>query len=129
MIDTPELEDQDQAEVFDETNLTHDGEDIANFDEMPDVLDVTETIGDAGEDEEADDGIETEEDVDEEHDAEITPHTRLEDRPDSDARVRGRLRRLPDDQIIDDEANEPAGFEDDDRLDDEDEPFEDDEDP
>ncbi|HEX4181942.1 MAG TPA: primosomal protein [Caulobacteraceae bacterium] len=114
MVDTPELEDQDQAEVLDETNLTRDGEDIANFDEILDVFDVTEAIGDAGEDEEADDGIETEEDVDEEHDARISPHTRLEDRPETEGIVRGRLRRTPEDQIIDDEEDDPAGFEDDD---------------
>jgi hypothetical protein len=125
MVDTPELEDQDQAEVLDETNLTRDGEDIANFDEIPDVFDVTEAIGDAGEDEEADDGIETEEDVDEEYDARITPRTRLEDRPESDGSVRGRLRKRPEEQIIDDEGNDPDGFVDDD---DENSGFEDDDD-
>jgi hypothetical protein len=45
---------QDQAEVLDETNLTEDGEDIANFDTMADVFDSTEEPGDADEDEEID---------------------------------------------------------------------------
>jgi hypothetical protein len=36
-----EYEAQDRAEVLDETNLTEDGEDIANFDEIDDVYDVT----------------------------------------------------------------------------------------
>ena len=42
---------QDRAEVLDETHLTDDGEDIANFDEIVDVLDVTRADGDADEDE------------------------------------------------------------------------------
>lgn len=36
-----EYEPQDRAEVLDETNLTEDGRDIANFDEIPDVFDAT----------------------------------------------------------------------------------------
>ena len=50
MVDTPELEDQDQAEVLDETNLTRDGEDIANFDDIADVEDLTTALGDEDED-------------------------------------------------------------------------------
>ncbi len=42
---------QDNAEVLDETNLTRDGEDIANFDEIEDVYDVTQADGDTDEDE------------------------------------------------------------------------------
>ena len=42
---------QDTAEVLDETNLTRDGEDIANFDEIEDVYDVTQADGDSDEDE------------------------------------------------------------------------------
>ena len=42
---------QDRAEVLDETNLTEDGEEIANFDEISDVLDLTAADGDADEDE------------------------------------------------------------------------------
>jgi len=41
---------QDRAEVLDETNLTEDGEEIANFDEIDDVLDLTTADGDADED-------------------------------------------------------------------------------
>lgn len=40
---------QDTAEVLDETHLTPDGEDIANFDEIADVYDVTQADGDADE--------------------------------------------------------------------------------
>ena len=45
---------QDRAEVLDETNLTEDGEDIANFDTIADVFDSTEEPGDADEDEAVD---------------------------------------------------------------------------
>jgi len=38
---------QDQAEVADETNLTEDGEGIANFDTLADVFDVTTARDDA----------------------------------------------------------------------------------
>jgi hypothetical protein len=37
---------QDLAEVFDETNLTEDGREIAEFDELPDVYDATSALGD-----------------------------------------------------------------------------------
>ena len=81
MVDTPELEDQDRAEVLDETNLTPDGEEIANFDTIADVFDDTSEVGDAGEDDPTDDGIETDEDVEAELDEDLSPRTRLEDRP------------------------------------------------
>ncbi|PVM93156.1 primosomal protein [Caulobacter endophyticus] len=45
---------QDVAEVLDETNLTDDGQDIANFDEIEDVYDVTQADDDAAEDEDED---------------------------------------------------------------------------
>ena len=45
-----DFDDQDRAEVLDETNLTEDGEDIANFDTIADVFDSTEEPGDADED-------------------------------------------------------------------------------
>jgi len=53
---------QDTAEVLDETNLTEDGEDIANFDEIDDVLDVTQADGDEDEDEAAVDALLDDED-------------------------------------------------------------------
>jgi hypothetical protein len=92
MVDVPELEDQDQAEVMDETNLTRDGDDIANFDEIPDVLDVTSTIGDDEEDteddaaDEGDDGdprdlVDEFSDGDDDEEVDDSPRTRLEDRP------------------------------------------------
>lgn len=54
-----ENEAQDRAEVLDETNLTEDGEDIANFDEIEDVFDAT-----AAEDDDDDDDDEDDEDFD-----------------------------------------------------------------
>jgi len=53
---TPELEGQDQAEVFDEDNLNLDEAgarptEMRTFEELPDVLDVTAAAGDADEDE------------------------------------------------------------------------------
>ena len=52
-----DYDDQDGAEALDETNLTEDGEDIANFDELDDVLDVTQADGDADEDEDDTDDL------------------------------------------------------------------------
>lgn len=42
-----ESDPQDRAEVLDETNLTRDGGNIANFDEVSDVYDATSAAGDA----------------------------------------------------------------------------------
>jgi hypothetical protein len=49
--ETPDIEGQDQAEVFDEENITQDGRDIATSDMQPDVLDVTRTADDGDLDE------------------------------------------------------------------------------
>lgn len=50
--DMPEFDEQDLAEVFDEDNTTAldgvgDGSEMATFEEMPDVYDVTTALGDA----------------------------------------------------------------------------------
>ena len=45
-----QADDQDGAETFDETNLTEDGLDLANFDELPDLFDATQARGDAEDD-------------------------------------------------------------------------------
>jgi len=58
-----DYDDQDGAEALDETNLTDDGEDIANFDELDDVYDVTQADGDADEDDEDVDGLLDDEDL------------------------------------------------------------------
>ncbi|MBV8684908.1 MAG: primosomal protein [Caulobacteraceae bacterium] len=50
-----DADDQDQAETFDETNLTEDGEDIARPDMMRNVYDVTSAEDDAEDDELEDD--------------------------------------------------------------------------
>src|SRR5476651_1793020 len=94
MVDVPDLEDQDQAEVLDETNLTRDGDDIANFDDIPDVLDVTTAIGDEdedGENEAVDEDAEGDprdlfdefSDGDDGAEIDDSPRTRLEDRPEA----------------------------------------------
>jgi hypothetical protein len=59
-----DYDDQDGAEALDETNLTEDGEDIANFDELDDVLDVTQADGDADEDEDDTDDLLDDENLD-----------------------------------------------------------------
>ena len=49
--DIPEIEGQDQAEAFDESNITPDGRDIATSDMQRDVIDVTRVEDDADLDE------------------------------------------------------------------------------
>ncbi len=49
-----DADDQDQAETFDETHITEDGEDIARPDMMRNVFDVTAAEGDADDDDLAD---------------------------------------------------------------------------
>jgi len=86
MDDRPDIDAEDVAEVVDETNLTEDGEDIANFDEMPGVLDVTSTIDDADEGDGDDDPELFDEDErfdDAETAGDDSPRTGLEDRPDN----------------------------------------------
>ena len=52
---------QDAAEVFDETNTTRDGQDIAHPDMARDVYDVTSAADDADEDESDDDDFDPDE--------------------------------------------------------------------
>jgi hypothetical protein len=56
-----EADDQDRAEVLDETNLTEDGAELANFDDIDDVYDVTTAEGDNDDD---DDEFDEDEPVD-----------------------------------------------------------------
>ena len=56
---------QDRAEALDETHLTEDGEAIANFDDLDDVLDVTVADGDADEDEDPDPDLVEDDELDE----------------------------------------------------------------
>ena len=56
MVDQPEHDDQDGAEAFDEDNTNDDlarsgGEDAEQFEDLPDVYDVTTRVGDADDDE------------------------------------------------------------------------------
>ena len=43
-----EIDEQDQAEVFDETNITEDGGDIAHLDMARNVFDATSAVDDGG---------------------------------------------------------------------------------
>ena len=58
---TVDADDQDQAEIFDETNITRDGEDIAHPDMERDVYDVTSATDDSLPEEA---GLEDEDDFD-----------------------------------------------------------------
>jgi len=58
------FDDQDGAEVLDETNLTEDGDDIANFDDIDDVYDITQAEGDEDEEEDEDVDIVDESELD-----------------------------------------------------------------
>ena len=57
MVDTPDYDDQDVAEVFDEDNTNEDSqrlggrEDAEQFEDIPDVYDVTSRVGDASDEE------------------------------------------------------------------------------
>ncbi len=57
MVDVPEYDDQDGAEVFDEDNTNIEGrrqggaEDAEQFEDIPDVYDVTSKVGDEDDDE------------------------------------------------------------------------------
>jgi len=61
-------DEQDLAEVFDETNITEDGDDIAHPDMAPNVFDVTRDDEDADEDEERDEDFDPDQASDEELD-------------------------------------------------------------
>lgn len=89
--DPIEFDAQDAAEVFDETNLTEDGEDIANFDEIVDVYDATTRLGDsrdiaAMDEDEFDESVVDDEDAEEDEDEEADDRLRddLEDAPEDD---------------------------------------------
>jgi hypothetical protein len=53
-----DADDQDQAETFDETHITEDGEDIAHLDMARNVYDVTTAEGDGDDDDMADEDAE-----------------------------------------------------------------------
>ena len=66
-----DADDQDQAETFDETNITDDGGDIAHPDMERDVLDVTHAEEDDEDDDFDDEAADEDFDPDEADDAEI----------------------------------------------------------
>ncbi len=112
MPDFPDPDEQDVAETLDETNLTRDGYDIANFDEIPDVLDVTAAAGDADEDEpkaeyDEDEDFRPDETVD------AAPITGLEDRPDRDLAGDGADAHSVDaeDRVTTEDRQKPSRFE------------------
>jgi hypothetical protein len=61
MADVDDADGQDLAEVFDETNITEDGFDIADPDMAPDVYDVTSADDDDDEDDEDPDDFDPDE--------------------------------------------------------------------
>ncbi|MBU2167852.1 MAG: hypothetical protein KKF88_08445 [Alphaproteobacteria bacterium] len=67
-------DEQDQSETFDETHIDDEGEGDILPDQADPVLDVTQMEGDAGEDEEADDYVQTLQSVD--------PDGQVDSRPD-----------------------------------------------
>ncbi len=101
MPETPELEldPQDVAEVFDETNLDEDAE-FVTLEEMPDVFDATSALGDARDvaaldADELDPSTLDDEDLEEDGDVDDRLDDDLEDRADSDTAV--------DDEDVDEE--------------------------
>jgi hypothetical protein len=103
-VDIPEMDDQDQSEIFDEENLDESetggpGPEYRTFEETPDVLDVTQKIGDERDDPEVDEadfqldsedeedleeGLDETGDGDEAPDADAYDETDLETQPDLD---------------------------------------------
>jgi hypothetical protein len=78
---TPDdIESQDGAETLDETHLTRDGEDIANFDEIADVLDITSLPEDFAETDDDDALRPVDADFLPDESTDDSPRTRLEDR-------------------------------------------------
>ena len=97
-----EADPQDLAEVFDETNLTKDGEEIANFDDLPDVYDATQALGDERDDDALDAG---------EVDPDALDDEDLEDDPDDDDELRDDLETEPEDALPSDDDNDDVADE------------------
>lgn len=97
-----EPDEQDLAEVFDETNITPDGEDIATSDMQADVFDATSAEDDADEDDEADEDFDPDE-ADEEE-----PEEMLEL---SDGIGEERSFRADDGARVDSEDDQPEDYE------------------
>ena len=99
--ETVEFDAQDTAEVFDETNMTEDGEELANFDEIRDVYDVTTALGDGRDVRALDEAEFDASDLDDED---------TEEDEDVDDRLRDDLEDAPEDDEIDpDEIDEEDG--------------------
>ena len=88
--DTPDLglDEQDQAEVFDETHLDEDAE-FVTLEEMPDVYDATQALGDsrdlsALDADELDPAMLDDEDLEDDEDLDDGIHDELEDREEDD---------------------------------------------
>jgi len=115
MADSPDIDAEDIAEVVDETNLTEDGDDIANFDEIPRVLDVTSTIDDADDGDGDDDPelFDEDERFDDETERDDSPRTGLEDRPDSATSFADYDEEKPpvDELVTTEDRNKPSRFE------------------
>ena len=101
MVDTPEHDDQDVAEAFDEDNTNDEatrygGEDAEQFEDIPDVYDVTSKVGDRT-DEEGEIG----EDMDDEEIVAASADADDDDEEDDDLKARhgeGGAAEDPDDE-------------------------------
>ena len=113
-----DADDQDQAETFDETHITEDGEDIAHLDMARNVYDVTTADGDGGDDDLAD------EDPDD-FDPDALDESELESLLEEDDGVDDENDEVKDDDqadLVAEDDDSPAAFEgDDEDLEDEDE--------
>ena len=91
----------DMAEVFDETHL-NDGADFATLEDLPDVYDATQALGDARDDDALDASDYDPEDLDDEA---------LEDDEDVDDHIVDELEDVPDDEddLDDDDADSEDG--------------------
>jgi hypothetical protein len=108
-----DADDQDQAETFDETHITEDGEDIAHLDMARNVYDVTSADGDADDDDfEAEDPDDF--DPDDLDEAEREALLEEDDGIDDDERA---MSHDQADLVLDEEDGWPSGLEGDDQSD------------
>ncbi|MEI9963599.1 MAG: hypothetical protein WDM92_01695 [Caulobacteraceae bacterium] len=92
------MEDQDVAEVLDETHLNEDADEFATFEDVPDVLDVTQAIGDAEDDEAVDEA---------DFDPEAFDEDALEDVDDADGGPLDDLEDEAEDDNLEDDLDDP----------------------
>ncbi len=103
-----DADDQDQAETFDETHITEDGEDIAHLDMARNVYDVTTAEGDGDDDDLADEDAE-------DFDPDALDESELESLLDEDDGIDDENDEVRDhdqgDLVTDEDDESPAAFE------------------